>query len=157
MVFQVIVDKTVPEMQAGRSRLKFYSSRQVGKAATVRVQTETGSMTVASPETTALDLVRFPEEAGYWSNIATVLVELADKLDVETLLSCAEQSRLPDIQRLGYVLSLLGHDHLSETLGNWLSERRTTVVRLRTDRPEGDVAVNARFRVIPNDEIEPDL
>jgi hypothetical protein len=25
-------------------------------------------MTVTGPETTAFDLVRFPEEAGYWSN-----------------------------------------------------------------------------------------
>jgi hypothetical protein len=51
-------------MQAGRAHIKIYSRRHVGGAATVRVQTETGVTTIASPETAALDPVRFPEEAG---------------------------------------------------------------------------------------------
>ncbi len=157
MVFQVLADKTTPGMQAGRARIKIYSSRHVGDEATVQVQTETGVMTVASPETTAFDLVRFPEEAGYWSNIATVLAEIADKLSPESLLAAAENRQLPDTQRLGYLLAAIEQERLAEPLAMWLSERRTTIVRLRTDRPEDGHPVDPRFRLIPNDEIEPDL
>ncbi len=157
MVFQVFADKTTPAMQAGRASIKTYSSRHVDRAATVQVQTETGFMTVASPETTAFDLVRFPKEAGYWSNVATVVAELAEKITPKSLLDVAEHRQLPDIQRLGFLLASVQEERLAAPLAKWLGERRTTIVKLRNDRPGGGCDIDPRFRLIPNEEIEPDL
>jgi len=157
MVLQVFADMTTPDMHAGRSNIRVYNSRYVGKSSTVLVQTETGYMTVASPETTAFDLVRFPGRAGYWNNIATLLIELAEKLDMELLIEEAERRKLPDSQRLGYVLSSCGEESLAESLALWLERKRTAIIKLQRDKPAGDRQVDARFRLIPNEEIEPDI
>ena len=157
MIFQIFADRTTPAMMTGRVHIKIYNSRAVGKMATGQIQTETGFMTVASPETTAFDLVRFPGEAGYWSNVATVLAELADKLRPKQLLIAARHRQLPDVQRLGFVLAAVAKERLAASLAKWLSKKRTTIVKLRNDRPVNECHVDARFRVIPNEEIEPDL
>lgn len=157
MVFQVVADKSTATMQVGRTHIKVFSSRYVDRAATIQVQTETGSMTVASPETTVYDLVRFPEASGYWSNVATVIAELADKLGAKVLLATARQRKLSDTQRLGYLFAALDQERLAAPLAKWLSRRRTTIVKLRADRPKEGYSVDERFRVIPNEEIEPDL
>lgn len=61
-------------------------------------------MQVATPETTAFDLVRFPAAAGYWSNIATVLSELAEKLDPEPLAAraaaCSRHGRTEEVDAI---------------------------------------------------------
>jgi predicted transcriptional regulator of viral defense system len=157
MVFQLLVDRAIPAMRVGRVSLEFHASRSVRTTATLRIQTETGSMAVASPETTAFDLVRFPAASGYWSHIATVLAELADRIDPARLLEAAERSRPPDAQRLGFLLSLVDEERLAEPLAGWLAGRRTTVVRLRTDRSAEGCDVDPRWRLIANEEVEPDL
>jgi len=65
--------------------------------------------------------------------------------------------QLPDVQRLGYLLTIVGKGELAGPLAGWLVKRRTTVTRLRTDRPMGDVEVDSRWRLIPNEEIDIDL
>ena len=77
MVFQVIANRATRPMQAGRVRIKVHTSRTVKAMPVTRVETETGFMMVGTPETTAFDVVRFFSAAGHWSNVATVLSELA--------------------------------------------------------------------------------
>ena len=81
MVFQVLTDRLSATMSAGRVSIQAYRSRAVGRSPTRRIQTETGTMAVSTPEATALDLVRLPRAAGHWNNIATVLVELAEHME----------------------------------------------------------------------------
>ncbi len=71
---------------------------------TTGIQTETGTMRMATPETTAFDLVRYQAAAGYLSNIATVLVESAERIDALALANIAQLVKIPDVQRLGYLL-----------------------------------------------------
>lgn len=157
MVFQVLTDRLKTTMSAGRVTIQASRSQAVGRSPTQRIQTETGTMTVSTPEVTALDLVRFPRAVGHWNNIATVLVELAERMDPSRLMEAAELGRLPDAQRLGYLLDLLEEARLAGPLANWLAERRTTVVALRTDTAIEGYETNARWRVIPNEDVEPDL
>ena len=114
-------------------------------------------MAVSTPEATALDVVRFPRAAGHWNNIATVLVELAENMDPNRLIRAAELGRLADAQRLGYLLDLLEEEHLAGPLAEWLAARRTTVVPLRTDKASDGLDCNPRWRLIPNEDVEPDL
>ena len=95
--------------------------------------------------------------AGHWNNVATVLSELAEKLNRARLLQIAPLVNLPDVQRLGYLLDLVGEGDLAEPLAGWLAERRTTVVRLRTDRPRGVARIVTRWRIFPNERVEFDL
>lgn len=157
MVFQVVVEKATRPMQAGRVRIELHTRGDTAEMPAAALQTETGTMRVGSPETTAFDLVQFFSAAGHWNNVATVLTELADKLDSGGLVQIAPRMQLPVVQRLGYLLGLVGEADLVGPLADWLSQRRTTVVRLRTDRPKGNTDIDRRWRLIPNEPVETDL
>lgn len=157
MVFQVITDRAIRPMQAGRVRIEVHTSRTVTAMPVTRIETETGTMAVASPETTAFDLVRFFSAAGHWNNAATVLSELAEKIDRDRLVDIAPHVQLPDVQRLGYLLTVVGEGQLADPLAGWLAQRRTTVVQLRTDRPRGDSDIDPRWRLIPNEQVDTDV
>lgn len=113
MAFQVITDAVERDIEVGRVRIEFHASNLVGGAATQMMQTETGTMVVSTPETTAFDLVRFPSASGYWSNIATVLSELAERHDREQLAVGATRVARSDVQRLGWLLDVLGQSELA--------------------------------------------
>jgi len=157
MVFQVIANRPTRPMQAGRVRIEVHTTKAFASMPAQDLETETGTMTVGTAETTAFDLVRFFSAAGHWHNVATVLFELAEKLDGERLLQLVPHVRVPDVQRLGYLLSFVGQAALAEPLARWLSKRSTKIVRLRTDRPIGDAEVASRWLLIPNEEIDIDL
>ena len=157
MVFQVIADSATRPIQAGRVQIEVHTSRTVKAMPVTRVETETGTMVVATPETTAFDVVRFFSAAGHWNNVATVLSELAEKIDRDRLVDIAPHVHLPDVQRLGYLLSVVGEGELAEPLASRLAGRRTTVVRLRTDLPKGDADLDPRWRLFPNEQVDIDL
>lgn len=157
MIFQVIADRATRPMQAGRVLIEVHTSRTVKVMPVTRIETETGTMVVAAPETTAFDVVRFYSAVGHWNNVATVLSELAEKIDRDRLVDVAPHVQLPDVQRLGYLLSVVGEGELAEPLAGWLSARRTTVVLLRTDRPRGEGEVDPRWRLVPNEQVDIDL
>jgi predicted transcriptional regulator of viral defense system len=157
MTFQVVTDRPTRQMRAGKVILQFTMSSSVERVPVRSVQTETGTMRVATAETTAFDLVRFSESAGHLSNVATVLAELTDTMDRESLVQVARHVRLPDVQRLGYLLDVaIGASHLAIPLAQWLRARRPRAVPLRRGRPAA-VDVNTRWHVLPNEEVEVDL
>jgi predicted transcriptional regulator of viral defense system len=157
MVFHVLTDRPTREARAGRVRIEFHMSRGVTDAPVVDVQTETGSMRVSSPETTAYDLVRFPAAAGHLNNVATVLGELAEKVDAEKLAKLASKHAVPDVQRLGYLLELVGEQDLAEPLSKALEHRRRRPVLLAPGEGASRERPDERWRVIPNATVEVDL
>ena len=132
-------------------------SRHVENAPVEDVQTETGSMRVSSPEVTAFDLVRFPAAAGHLSNVATVLGELAEKIDAVALAGIAPRYSVPDGQRLGFLLELMGKRDLAEPLLRTLEHRRRRPIRLAPDESAQGEQPDPRWRVIPNARVEADL
>ncbi|MGO9110765.1 MAG: nucleotidyl transferase AbiEii/AbiGii toxin family protein [Thermoguttaceae bacterium] len=103
--FQVITDRSVRPLTVGRTKVRFFASKFATEAATVSVKTPTGSMRVASPETTAVDLVRFVQAAGYLRNVATVLADLSSLLHPKKLLAAVRLvNDVPNARRLGYLL-----------------------------------------------------
>ena len=73
-------------------------ARQV---AVEHAKTKTGTMRVSTPEATAIDLVRYPHACGYLDNLATLMVELAQRIDPQKLAGATAKARHPDVQRLG--------------------------------------------------------
>jgi hypothetical protein len=114
-------------------------------------------MRVATPETTAFDLVRYPSGSGYLSNAATVLCELAVRFTADALIAVASLVRLPDVQRLGYLLDAVGHGDIAAPLFKWLVPRQPRVVPLLPGGEHADVIPDHRWRVLPNVEIEADI
>jgi hypothetical protein len=114
-------------------------------------------MRVATPEQTAYDLVRYPGAAGHLSNVATVLSELAEKMNSKALLQLAPLFKLPDVQRLGYLLELVDHNALADPLATWLNKRRNHHVLLRAGAKTKNLEAENRWRVVPNEVVEVDL
>lgn len=95
MVFQVVTDRSTRPAKAGRARIEFHATRTVEDAPVVGMQTETGSMRVSAPEVTAFDVVKFSEACGGLSNVATVLSELAERVDPAGLQALAKATEEP--------------------------------------------------------------
>jgi predicted transcriptional regulator of viral defense system len=157
MVFQVVTDRPTRPAKAGRARMEFHATRAVQDSPTVSLQTETGLMRVSAPETTAFDLVKFSAACGGWSNVATVLSDLAERIDPGALHALAELRKTPEVQRLGFLLDQAGQSRLADALLRSLAVRRYRPVLLAGDMPLGDAVSAAPWRVIPNVEIELDL
>lgn len=157
MAFQVITDAVERDVEVGRVRVEFHVSNLVDGAATERVQTETGSMVVSTPETTAFDIVRFPASCGYWNNVATVLSELAEKLDPDKLVAGTGRVARSDVQRLGWLLDLVEETALADALAKKLEGERLLPTPLTSARDSADAPLDPRWRVLVNDEVEPDL
>ena len=114
-------------------------------------------MRVATPEATAYDLVRFASAAGHLSNVATVLRELAEKLDPEALAKLSGVYGAPDTQRLGYLLDRLGERALAEALARALEEQRVRTVLLAPRQRRGRATRDERWKVTPNVDFEVDV
>jgi predicted transcriptional regulator of viral defense system len=118
MEFQVVTDKRLPAIRAGRSAIAFHYRRDM-KAVSAGIEdrkTDTGRMKISSVDLTVLDLVRYPQASGGIDNIATVLTDLADRIDAGKLATLSAAYERSVIQRLGYLLDRLGQSVRAESL-----------------------------------------
>jgi len=114
-------------------------------------------MQVSTPEATALDLIRYLKAAGHLGNVATVLSELAERLDPERLVAAAKvDMELSQVQRLGFLLDRVGAVESANALAAWVGERHPRIVPLRPDRPAVAAPKDARWQILVNDVTEAD-
>lgn len=123
MEFQVITDKRLPRIAAGRSTLSFYYRKDMSVLATgiIDHKTDTGRMKISSVELTVFDLLRYPQATGGMDNIATVISDLGEKIDAEKLAVIAPAFERNIVQRAGYLLDHVGHAGKTEKLSEYLS------------------------------------
>ena len=118
MEFQIVTDKRLPTIRAGRSSLVFYYRKDmetVMDGLTVH-NTDTGRMTVSSVELTLLDLLRYRHAGGGLDNIATVVADLGGRADADKLAVLSGSFERAGCQRLGYLLERLGHGQHADEL-----------------------------------------
>jgi predicted transcriptional regulator of viral defense system len=118
MEFQVVTNKRLPEIRAGRSAITFHYRKDMG-AVSEGIEdrkTDTGRMKVSSIELTLLDLVRYPHAAGGLDNIATIISDLSDRIDAAKLAARAAAFEQSVLQRLGYLLERFGQRERAEAL-----------------------------------------
>lgn len=153
-VFQVVVDRQVENRKVGRAQLRFHTSEKVGRVPTVSRQTKTGTVTVATPETTALDLAFRPAAGGGLDNVATVLVAMVEDsvIDLGLLSDASHQFPASAVRRVGWIL-----DHIAALDAHGLLDP-TDKEPTKLD-PHGDRAghIDPVWRVIVNADVVPDL
>lgn len=156
-IFQVVVNKSRAAIQCGRVRLGFIVRHNVDDVTINSRNTMRGVLQVSSPEATAFDLLGYPGHCGGLSNIATILNELVehidpDKLDVESV-----HSPLPWAQRLGFLLDFVGRADIAEPLAQYIGRSAKEYVPLRPGRPVSSTERNKRWKLLVNEQVEPDL
>lgn len=111
MEFQIVAPKRLPKIKAGRNLIVFYYRKDIAavEAGIEDRKTDTGRMKISSPALTALDLLRYPQAAGGIDNVATVLTDLAEKIDPSQLAALSDAVERPVVQRVGHLLDRLGH------------------------------------------------
>jgi predicted transcriptional regulator of viral defense system len=113
-------------------------------------------MRVASPEITVFDLLRHPGPSGGLNNIATVLAELSDRIELDELVATASLVHLTEVQRAGYLFELLERAELARALEDYLQNHQTQPSALRPDLPTDRAPISKRWKLALNVTIEPD-
>jgi predicted transcriptional regulator of viral defense system len=156
--FQVISDRPQRPVQVGRGRIRFMVKKHITRSHVDELKTETGTMLVSAPETTALDLLRYVHAAAGLGNVVTVLAELAERIDPLKLVEAAKAEReLAYAQRLGYILDLVGAEQQSSGLARFVAENQSRATSLAPGRPRRGHHTNRRWQVVVNEEIRADL
>jgi predicted transcriptional regulator of viral defense system len=106
--FQVFLAMNHRPIQCGAVRVAFIARKRLKEVPGQPFNTPRGAVLVSTPEATALDLVGYADHAGGLDQVATVLSELAERLDPEKLAAVARTAPVPWAQRLGYLLEHLG-------------------------------------------------
>jgi predicted transcriptional regulator of viral defense system len=156
-VFQVMVPRRRRPIACGEVHVRFISRKDMGETPVALRNTPRGIVRVASPAATAHELVGYSEHAGGLSNVATVLAELAESIDAESLSAEARRAPLAWVQRLGYLLALVDASELAAALEPVLEERSPFPVALAPSVPAAGSPGDSRWRVSINVEVEPDL
>lgn len=126
-VFQVATDKVVRARAFGRSRLEFYTRSYVGLATQSTNLLHKMGVRIASPGTTMLMLVADPDLCGGMSNVANLVVELAEEHPSFGAEVVVDAPLFPDAasRRLGWLLDAYGAgapDGLANYCANLASE-----------------------------------
>ena len=155
---QVITTKAFPIISAPRTRIRFLRKKDLSRTALQEMKTHTGFFKISTPETTAFDLVRYYRWTGFLNNIATVLIELSEKIDPSKLVKAAiADGEIAYAQRVGYLIEAFGLKKVVNELKNWLSKKDTKFIPLRSGW-DGEVkSRNESWRVLVNEEVEPDV
>lgn len=154
LAFQVITDRPTRPIEIGRVRAEFYRRRDIKRVVVASVRTDTGSMRVSTPEATVIDLVRFSRSAVGLDQVASVVADLVQSMRPEAIAKAARAASTADLQRLGHLLDVLGHDEFASAIERALDGRRVRTIVLRTDIRRRTGKLDQRWGVTINHAVE---
>lgn len=161
MVFQTMVNGgPIRSGVKNGTKMEFTLRQNLPMEFTHKVKTQSGYMTVANAELTALDVVTEYKKVGGLSRAAELIVELCEqtKWD-ESKLPLLSYYSIATVQRLGYILDLI-EEHEQANAFYVLMKQMGKIVRkipLKQTAPvTDDMPMNARWKVIVNYELEID-
>ena len=155
--FQVLLDKARRPIHCGRVRVVFIVRKRLRNVSVQTFNTPRGTIQVSTPETTAVDLVGYYHHVGGPDQVATILSELANRIDPEKLVTAAQNAPITWAQRLGYLLALVNARKQIVPLKAYVkSEARRTVPLLPGTSCE-EAPRDADWKLLVNTDVEPDL
>jgi predicted transcriptional regulator of viral defense system len=157
MEFQVVVQKPRRPIVCGGVRVAFIVRKNVSRVPVQTLNTLRGSIVVSTPEVTAIDLVGYPRHAGGFSQVTTVLAELAERIDPKKLARAADRAPVPWLQRLGYVLDHVGAADKTLALSAFVRKHAHEPVPLVPGARYRKSSRDSQWRVYVNAKVEADL
>ncbi|MBA2654377.1 MAG: type IV toxin-antitoxin system AbiEi family antitoxin [Gammaproteobacteria bacterium] len=155
--FQVVTLKNRPPIRCGRIYIEFIANKKAGEMPTKKFNTYAGVIEVATPEQIANDIVSMPRHAAGISNVATVLMELAEKINITKIIELTQiNPELFWLQRLGYLLEFLEFDQLANEITKILTDKKLHWVRLVSHASYKPLLRDKKWKIIVNTKVEPD-
>jgi predicted transcriptional regulator of viral defense system len=154
---QVMVGKSRRPIACGAVRVAFIVRKDIARIPVQPFNTPRGTVLVSTPEVTAVDLVGYPHHIGGLDQVATVLEDLAEKLDPDKLAAAAALAPMPWAQRLGYLLERVdAHDRARPLKSYVAAHARRTALLLPTAPGEGAVRDDG-WKLLVNADVEAEL
>jgi predicted transcriptional regulator of viral defense system len=153
---QVVTQRPHRKLECGRTRIRYFSKRDVKQTPTALHKTRTGYIRLSTPEATALDLVRYSFELGGLDTIAVILSELREKMKSRDLVEAASTFEMAVVQRLGFLLDVVGAEQLGHSLCKWVNAQRPRLTLLQPGRPDNESHIDERWRLKINEVISLD-
>ena len=153
---QVVTGKNRPALDCGQVQIVFIARSNTREIPVRLFNTPRGTLRVSTPEATAFDLVGYPQHCAGLDNVATVLSELAESLDMDLLVKAASLSPLPWSQRLGYLLERLGAKEAASALASLVADKAAHVTPLSPAIPMRGAPRDLRWKVAVNTTVEAD-
>jgi predicted transcriptional regulator of viral defense system len=153
---QVIVARNRKPLGLGPVRIDFVARHDMAATPTEARNTRMGTVRVATPAATALELVAYADRCGGLSHVATVLAELSEEIAPDALAAEGRRAPVAWAQRLGWLLERVDQPALAGALLPDVDARATSPTPLRRSAPTRGAPRDARWRLIVNADVEPD-
>ncbi|MCC6303491.1 MAG: type IV toxin-antitoxin system AbiEi family antitoxin [Gammaproteobacteria bacterium] len=151
--FQVMLGKNRRPIHCGAVNVVFVARKRLSEVPVQEFNTLRGTLRVSTPEATAVDLIGYQHHAGGLDNVATVLEELAEKIDPEKLVAAARTAPLSSAQRLGYVLEQVGSADKAYSLKAYVKKHAKELVPLLPTAPHDSAQRNKEWKLYINTEV----
>lgn len=156
-VFQVLLEKPRRPIRCGKVQVAFITRKRLGAVPTQSFNTPRGTVQVSTPEATAVDLVGYQNHAGGLDQVATILSELAERIDAGKLVAAAQSAPVPWAQRLGYMLEQVGAADTAAPLKSYVAAKARQSVPLLPGAPDTDGPRDPDWKLIVNAAFEAEL
>ncbi len=155
--FQVLLGKSRRPIECGSVRVAFIVRKRISEVPLQSFNTPRGPIAVSTPEATALDLVGYHRHSGGLDNVATLLSELAEKLDAEKIAAVAQTAPVPWAQRLGYLLDHVGAGEKTSELESYVHQHVRKTISLLPGAPGGKSSRDQKWKLYINTTVEAEL
>ena len=154
--FQVLLARNRRPIRCGKVRARFIARKMIEEIPVRTFNTARGELRVSTPEATALDLAGYPEHVGGLDHVATILSELAEKIDPAALVSTAATAPITWTQRLGYILDRVGRTATADHIRTYVRDNARVYTKLAPGHESTGSHRASNWKLIVNTELEAD-
>ncbi|NNF36638.1 MAG: hypothetical protein HKN68_21230 [Saprospiraceae bacterium] len=155
MQFQVITKK--PPLRSIKNKklnIHFFVKSKWQEANIIEKKTEAGFIKVSSPELAAFDLVHYNKKIGGLNRIIPILEDLVESIKSSNLNKTAIGQKVPDMQRLGYLLEQIGNEKLAAVLFKRIDRKPLREIPISLAHKNREGQLNHKWNVIINTELD---
>jgi len=163
LVFTFVCNKILHTKEKNGIRLEPLLKKRIPHRYVEKKNVNSGTINVSAPILTAIDLILYPLKSGGFGNIATVLAELSESMELSSLENdFFDFAPVSAVQRLGYLLdvvlgeSSLADDLLEKANAASVKFRKTNLATYRSINAK-NYCYNSKWKIVVNEEVEPDI
>lgn len=158
MILQVMTTKPLRKIIAGNQHIQFYYKPSIDEDLLDTRKTPTSYFKLSKPELTASDLVRYANGFDQLQQAATVIYELAEKLNTKLLAKLVHEQKVnvTTAQRLGYLLERIGTNLNLRDLELTVNQQKPRYIPLVFSKTNIACEKNQRWHLLVNEQLELD-